>query len=94
MLITLFQGRTHTSVDFLIFGSMTLVAGVISMRLPETLNAPMPETFDDLTVGSGKDSRTITLDVMSDAITEDKLKLLEGELNALDNEAGDDSVVT
>ena len=65
-------------MDFLIFGTMTLLAGLISTRLPETANVPMPETLDDLNTRSrrGSGSRSSS----DEAITEDKLKLLEGEI--------------
>lgn len=77
--IECFQGKSHPSVDFLIFGSMTLIAAFLSMRLPETAHIPMPETIEDLDSGSGQSS---LVDPQASIITEDKLKLLEGEINA------------
>jgi hypothetical protein len=70
-------------MDFLVFGAMTFLAAILSIRLPETANVPMPETIDDLDNPS-KSFQSHT--VVSAAITEDKLKLLEGEIDSLQYE--------
>ncbi|ELU07976.1 hypothetical protein CAPTEDRAFT_127727 [Capitella teleta] len=75
-------GRSHPSLDFLVFGAMTFLAALVSMRLPETANVPMPETIDDLDRPRSSERETI----LGAAITEDKLKLLEGEIGALEYE--------
>jgi len=42
------QGRLYSNVDFLIFGVITFVAGIVSLWLPETLNKPMVETASEI----------------------------------------------
>ena len=43
-----FQGRLYANLDFVIFGVATLLAGIVSLKLPETLNRPMLETVDEV----------------------------------------------
>jgi len=47
------QGRLYSNVDFLIFGVITLVAGIVSLQLPETLNRPLVETADEIDSAHG-----------------------------------------
>ncbi|XP_071115321.1 organic cation transporter protein-like [Haliotis cracherodii] len=41
------DGRYKNIVPLLIFGSITALAGVLALRLPETLNRKLPETIQD-----------------------------------------------
>ena len=72
-------------VDFLVFGVMAFSAGLISLRLPETANQPMPETMEDL---ERKDEMRIT------PLSEDKVKLLESDILQHEKEHLDDQEVT
>ena len=63
---------------------MTFLAAILSMRLPETANVPMPETIDDLDQAMSRSSQGHTISNV--VITEDKLKLLEGEIEGLQYE--------
>jgi len=47
------QGRMYANVDFVIFGVITFIAGVVSLQLPETLNRPMVETAEEIDSGHG-----------------------------------------
>jgi len=42
------QGRLYTNADFVIFGVITFIAGIVSLQLPETLNRPMVETAEEI----------------------------------------------
>lgn len=41
-------GRIYPNMDFTVFGLSAFVGGLISWKLPETLNRPMPETVEDV----------------------------------------------
>jgi len=43
----------YANVDFVIFGVITFIAGVVSLQLPETLNRPMVETAEEIDSGHG-----------------------------------------
>ena len=62
------------------FGLLSFTAGVISWKLPETANKPLPEDLSDL--DKDADFRDTQVHVLS----EDRVKLLEGSIeeNALD----------
>jgi len=42
------QGRLYANADFVIFGVITFIAGIVSLQLPETLNRPMVETAEEI----------------------------------------------
>ena len=66
---------------YLIFGSFAFISGLMSLRLPETLNQPLPETIEDVEKPpSQKDTDKITLDDgnMVQAM-EEKLTMLDDE---------------
>ena len=63
------------NMQFLVFGGLACTAGLVSMRLPETLNRPMPETLDDL----DKTSRSNYMEQTAE-LSEDKVRLLEDDI--------------
>lgn len=66
-------------MDFVILGVMTLLAGVVCLRLPETRGKAMPETIENLETRPSEQSRKTQLKSMT-KISEEKLKLLENEI--------------
>lgn len=43
-----FQDSVETSLQFTIFGILSLSSGLLNLLLEETLNRTLPETLDDL----------------------------------------------
>ena len=48
-------------VAFTIFGVASAIGGVLALLLPETLGAPLPDSFDDLEVGLSKTKQKFKL---------------------------------
>lgn len=82
ILFIVFQGKTHTNIDFLILSLITFLAGIVCLKLPETMGVPMPETVENLEISrNGTVSHKLkTLDVEPPNISEEKLKLLQDEI--------------
>ena len=70
-----FQGNYYPQLQFLIFGLMSFTAGVISWKLPETANKPLPEDLSDL------EEKVKDKVVMVTPLSEDKVKLLEADIS-------------
>ena len=66
---------------------MSFTAGVISWKLPETANKPLPEDLSDLEE-KVKDSRVI----MVTPLSEDKVKLLEADITEKHQQMVEDGV--
>ncbi|KAL5019663.1 hypothetical protein ScPMuIL_002555 [Solemya velum] len=43
----LFESSFSKMLPLVVFGSVTFLAGLASLSLPETLGHPLPESFDD-----------------------------------------------
>ena len=72
-------------MDFVILGVMTLVAGIVCLRLPETRGKAMPETIESLDKLSSGPVEVKQVENMTE-ISEQKLKLLEDQIeNSLEN---------
>ena len=41
-------GEVSTNLHLLVFGGLTLSAGLLNLRLPETQDLPLPETLEDM----------------------------------------------
>ena len=41
------QNVIHSSIPFIVFGVVSLIAGLLVFPLPETSNRSLPETLDD-----------------------------------------------
>lgn len=46
--IILMLGDIIPNLQFTVLGMMTLLAGFLNLKLPETLGQPMPETISDI----------------------------------------------
>ena len=46
--IIVFQGFAWAPLPFLVYGACSLIAGIVSCFLPETLNRRLPETLEDV----------------------------------------------
>ena len=42
------EGDPDSTLPFIVFGSVALVAGGLALLLPETLHQPIPDTVDDV----------------------------------------------
>lgn len=73
----------YPSLQFLVLGAMAVSAGAISYLLPETVRRPMPETLSDLDSDTQVKVREVT------TLSEDKVKLLEGDILQKEKEVDD-----
>lgn len=53
------MGEQSRSLPMFIFACMSLVAGLVGLRLPETKGRPMPETMEDLERSKQEDVKVI-----------------------------------
>ena len=68
------QDGYYPLMQFFIFGAMSFTAGLAAFKLPETVNKPMPETFDDLDLKEDRSKVKVV------PLSEDKVKLMEGDI--------------
>ena len=52
LLFFVFQDSVYPSLQFAVFGCVSFLTGIMCLKLPETLNKPLPETMNDLNATS------------------------------------------
>ena len=55
------MGEQSRSLPMFIFACMSLVAGLVGLKLPETKGRPMPETLEDLEQAEQQDAKNVTV---------------------------------
>ena len=41
------QGKTNLVLPLIVMGTVSVIGGLAGLRLPETLNAPLPQTLEE-----------------------------------------------
>ncbi|XP_046583400.1 organic cation transporter protein-like [Haliotis rubra] len=59
---TIVDGDFGNALPLLVFGAMTVAAGILALWLPETLNRKLPETIDDAKVFGKSSNKSYELD--------------------------------
>ena len=52
-------GHVLPNLEFILFGTLATTAGILNLRLPETLGMELPETIEDLVSLHFEDGSTI-----------------------------------
>ncbi|XP_071113439.1 organic cation transporter protein-like [Haliotis cracherodii] len=66
-------GNLKTALPLIVFGAVSVGAGLLSLALPETLNRKLPETIEDAKAfGRTNNRREYNLDTLADIKSDDK----------------------